>query len=154
MTRRRSERPYKAQVGALPVRRSAAGAEVLLVTSRETRRWIIPKGWPMKGRKDHEAAAQEAAEEAGVTGKVGKHPIGAYTYQKRLANRVEPCLVMVYLLEVEAQLADWRERDERKRQWFPALQAAEVVAQPKLASMILALSRPRMALMSEVPAAG
>ena len=154
MTSRRSERPYKAQVGALPVRHSASGAEVLLVTSRETRRWIIPKGWPMKGRKDHEAAAQEAAEEAGVTGKVGKHPIGAYTYLKRHANRVEPCLVMVYLLEVEAQFADWRERDERKRQWFPALQAAEIVSPPKLASMILALGRPRVALLSEAPAAG
>lgn len=154
MSRRRSERPYKAQVGALPVRHGADGAEVLLVTSRETRRWIIPKGWPMKGRKDHEAAAQEAAEEAGVTGKVGKHPIGAYTYQKRLADRVEPCLVMVYLLEVDAQLADWREREERKRQWFTLLQAAEIVSPPKLASMILALGRQRMGLLSEAPAAG
>ena len=153
MNNRRDERHYKAQVGALPIRRSVAGPEVLLVTSRETRRWIIPKGWPMKGRKDHEAAAQEAAEEAGVTGRVGKHPIGAYTYSKRLANRVEPCRVMVYVLEVDGQLTDWRERGQRKRRWFPATQAAEVVSQPKLASMILALGRPRLALTGEAPAA-
>ncbi|MCX8256382.1 NUDIX hydrolase (fragment) [Beijerinckiaceae bacterium RH AL1] len=153
MSNRQDERRYKAQVGALPIRRSAAGPEVLLVTSRETRRWIIPKGWPMKGRKDHEAAAQEAAEEAGVIGKVSKHPIGAYTYQKRLANRLEPCRVMVYVLEVEGQLADWRERKERKRQWFPALEAAEAVAQPKLASMIRALCRPRTMLAGAADAA-
>ena len=139
MTQARNEYQYLAQVGALPVRRSRDGTEVLLVTSRETRRWIIPKGWPMKGRKDHEAAALEAAEEAGVTGRVRKHPIGAYTYQKRLAHRVAPCRVMVYLLEVESQLASWRERDQRKRQWFPLGQAADVVSEPKLASLILAL---------------
>ena len=68
-----------AQVAALPVKGKPGKYRVLLVTSRETRRWIIPKGWPMKGRKDHEAAAQEALEEAGVTGHVHKHPMGAYT---------------------------------------------------------------------------
>ena len=151
MTQRRGEQHYRAQVGALPVRRNHDGTEVLLVTSRETRRWIIPKGWPMKGRKDHEAAAREAAEEAGVTGKVRKHPIGAYTYQKRLANRVELCRVMVYLLEVESQLSSWSERDQRKRQWFSLGQAADVVSEPKLASLILALGRPRLALTTGMP---
>lgn len=151
MTQRRGEQHFKAQVGALPVRRSHDGTEVLLVTSRETRRWIIPKGWPMKGRKDHEAAAREAAEEAGVTGKVRKHPIGAYTYPKRLVDRVEPCRVMVYLLEVESQLSTWREHDQRKRQWFPLGQAAQVVDEPKLASLILTLGQPRIALTAAAP---
>lgn len=133
------EQPYRAQVAALPVRPSPQGIEVLLITSRETRRWVIPKGWPMKGRKDHEAAAQEALEEAGVLGKVRKQPIGAYTYQKRLIDRVEPCRVMVYLLQVDKELSRWRERDQRKREWFPQAEAAERVSEPKLATLILSL---------------
>jgi 8-oxo-dGTP pyrophosphatase MutT (NUDIX family) len=133
------ERRHRAQVAALPVRLAADGIGVLLVTSRETRRWIIPKGWPMKGRKDHQAAAQEALEEAGVAGRIGKHPIGAYTYQKRLGQRVEPFRVMVYLLTVETQLDTWRERDQRKRRWFAPAEAAARVKEPALAAMILGL---------------
>lgn len=137
------EQAYKAQVAALPVRPGQGGLEVLLITTRETRRWVIPKGWPMKGRKDHQAAAQEALEEAGVAGKIRKRPIGAFTYQKRLIDRVEPCRVMVYLLEVEKQLASWRERDQRKRKWFSQQEAAERISEPGLATMILSLDTPR-----------
>lgn len=133
------EQPYRAQVAALPVRPTPEGIEVLLITSRETRRWLIPKGWPMKGRKDYQAAAREALEEAGVEGKVRKQPIGAYTYQKRLTDRVEPCRVMVYLLQVEKELSRWPEWDQRKREWFTQAEAAERVSEPKLATMILAL---------------
>jgi 8-oxo-dGTP pyrophosphatase MutT (NUDIX family) len=64
------------QYAALPFRRRAgAGTEVMLVTSRRTRRWIIPRGWPMRRRTPHAAAAREALEEAGVVGRVGKKPI-------------------------------------------------------------------------------
>ena len=125
-----SDHAYRAQVAALPTRSGLGGTlEVLLISSRETRRWIIPKGWPMKGRKDHEAAAQEALEEAGVAGKVRKHPIGAYTYQKRLNDRMQPCRVMVYRLDVEKQLKAWPEKDQRERRWFPAAEAAELVTE-------------------------
>lgn len=147
MTQTRTGPRYRAQVAALPFRLADGIAQVLLVTSRESRRWIIPKGWPMKGRKDHEAAAREAAEEAGVTGRIRKRPIGAYTYQKRLADAVEPCRVMVYLLEVERELSTWRERDQRQRRWFAWSEAAELVSEPRLALMILSLGRPRVALM-------
>ncbi len=136
---------YRAQVAALPIRRGANGTEVLLVTSRESHRWIIPKGWPEKGLKDHEAAAREALEEAGVVGKVRKRPLGAYTYDKRHETGVEPCRVMVYVLEVETLLLTWRERDERKRQWFEAADAAELVSEPGLASMIAASGQTRRA---------
>jgi 8-oxo-dGTP pyrophosphatase MutT (NUDIX family) len=72
------------QVAALPVVVGDDGiARVLLLTSRKTKRWVIPKGWPMKGLKPHEAAAQEAFEEAGLSGKIGKKRIGRYTYFKR-----------------------------------------------------------------------
>src|ERR1700761_2252507 len=75
------------QYAALPWRhRHGEELEILLATSRETRRWVIPKGWPMKNRKPHAAAAQEAFEEAGVSGRVMKRSIGRYNYVKRLKN--------------------------------------------------------------------
>ena len=132
--------PHRAQVAALPVRRGPSGPEIMLITSRESRRWIVPKGWPMKGRKDHEAAAQEAFEEAGLEGRIHKRPIGAYTYDKRTDQAVEPCRVMVYRLDVESEHSSWRERGQRERRWFPAADAAMQVAEPRLASMILAVA--------------
>lgn len=77
---------YKAQVVALPVKGKPGDYQVMLVTSRETRRWIMPKGWPMKGRKDHEAAAREALEEAGVSGHIHRHPMGAYASVRIVAS--------------------------------------------------------------------
>ena len=101
-----SEREPRRQVGALPFRREGDGSyTVLLVTSRESRRWVIPKGWPMKGRKPYEAAAREAYEEAGVIGHVGKRPLGFYLYDKSLKNRDSVlCQVKVFPLEVRKQL--------------------------------------------------
>ena len=133
--------PFRPQVAALPVRSRPGGSEVMLITSRETRRWIVPKGWPMKGRKDHEAAAQEAYEEAGITGRVGKHPIGAYTYRKRTGKSFEACRVMVYRLDVEDEAPDWLENGQRARQWFALPDAAKAVSEPGLANMILAVDR-------------
>lgn len=146
MAKQKTEQAFRAQVAALPVRKSAAGTEVLLITSRETRRWIIPKGWPMKGRKDAQAAAQEALEEAGVRGKVHKRPIGAYTYQKRLTGSVEACRVMVYVLEVDKLLASWKEKDQRRREWFSPASAADKVSEPQLATIILSIAKPRLGL--------
>ena len=88
-----------AQVAALPLKVGDDGImRVLFLTSRETRRWVIPKGWPMKGRKPHEAAAQEALEEAGVIGQAAKKPIGTYTYFKRREAHFDVCRVDVYVL--------------------------------------------------------
>ena len=125
-----------AQVAALPVKGKPGNYRVLLVTSRETQRWIIPKGWPMKGRKDHQAAAREAAEEAGVTGRIHKHPMGAYTYDKRLSDGVEPVRVMVYLLEVEKESAKWLEKDQRRREWVSTAEAATRVEEDGLTEII------------------
>lgn len=132
---------HLAQVAALPVRRAGDGLEVLLVTSRETHRWIVPKGWPMKGRKDHDAAAREALEEAGVRGKIHKRPLGSYVYGKRLAEGVEMCRVMVYRLDVEEECASWPEGDERDRQWLGVREAASRVEEPGLATIIRSLDR-------------
>ena len=127
---------YK-QVGALPVRRDANGSlRVLLVTSRETRRWIIPKGWPMKGRADQHAAALEAREEAGVVGTIAKRPIGSFSYWKRRFAQVDLCVVDVYVLDVEKQLKTWRERKQRNCGWYAPEEAAALVREPELAALI------------------
>lgn len=131
-----------AQIAALPIRYTENGSvEVLLITSRETRRWVIPKGWPMKGLKDHKAAAREAEEEAGLLGRIGKDPIGSYTYWKRRSDHFELCDVAVYLFIVEGQLKKWREQNERQLQWFSPEDAAERVDEPGLGDLISNLDR-------------
>ncbi|MGI3903728.1 MAG: NUDIX hydrolase [Janthinobacterium lividum] len=118
----------KKQVAALPVRVDANGqTHVLLITSRETNRLIVPKGWPMKGRKDHRAAAIEAQEEAGVIGRVHKKSIGSYTYWKRRADHFDLCRVKVFILEVQRQLPAWREKGQRHTAWMPVRDASELV---------------------------
>jgi 8-oxo-dGTP pyrophosphatase MutT (NUDIX family) len=129
--------PELTQIAALPFRSSGKGMiDVLLVTSRETGRWIIPKGWPMKGKKPHKAAAQEALEEAGVEGSIAKSPVGHYTYWKRKADHFVLCRVEVFALKVEKQLADWREKDQRQTRWVPYHEAADLVVEPALADLI------------------
>lgn len=126
------------QVGALPFRFGRDGKpKILLVTSRESRRWVIPKGWPMKGRKPFEAAAREAYEEAGLRGAIGKRPIGHYLYQKRLKNLdAVLCQVKVFPLEVRKQLKHFPEENQRDLRWFSPADAAEAVSEPGLAALI------------------
>ena len=125
------------QVAALPYRKTAAGEiEVLLITSRETGRFIIPKGWPMKRLGDPDAAAREAYEEAGVTGKVKRKPIGAYSYWKRLAREFELLTVDVYLLEVREQREEWPEKGSRRLGWLKQKDAAALVDEPGLRTLI------------------
>ena len=131
---------FRHQVGALPVRETAEGLEVCLVTTRETRRWTIPKGWPMPGRKDREAAAIEALEEAGLVGKSRHKPLGAFLYWKRLPDHLELVRVKVFRLDVARQLDTWKESAERQVAWFGIAAAAEAVSEPGLAAMIGALA--------------
>ncbi|MGA0602579.1 NUDIX hydrolase [Caulobacter sp. KR2-114] len=130
------------QYAALPYRPTGDGdVDVLLITSRETRRWVIPKGWPMKGRKPHQVAAIEARQEAGVTGKVEKTPLGEYVYVKRLKNGAPlDCTVQVYPLRVVRQRQTWREKGQRTGHWFSAEEAAELVDEPSLRGLILAFA--------------
>lgn len=128
------------QIAALPFRMGAEGRpEVLLVTSRETGRWIVPKGWPMKNLKPHEAAAQEAYEEAGVRGAISKQAIGRYVYWKRKSNHFILCHVDVFPLRVTEQLATWREKGQRETRWFTPEDAAYHILEPDLAALILRL---------------
>lgn len=131
----------RVQVGALPLRQAADGSiEILLVTSRETQRWVVPKGWPVKSMKDHDAAAREAYEEAGVVGKVEKKSSGSYTYWKRLPDHFTLCDVKLYKLMVERQLATWPEQGQRRQQWFKPADAADLVDEPELRSVIRELA--------------
>ncbi len=126
------------QVGALPIRKlRGGGLEVLLVSSRETGRWVIPKGWPAKRLSDAKAAAREARQEAGVTGKISELPIGGYRYRKRMPGGLVRVIdVDVYVLRVKKQRKSWREKRERKRVWFPQDEAAKKVREPRLRALI------------------
>lgn len=127
----------RAQIAAMPVRRLPNGRlEVMLVTSRTTRRWIVPKGWPIKGLSAPEAAAREAYEEAGVVGRIVKEPAGRYTYWKRKSDHFVLCEVTLYLLEVERQLPVWAEQGQRESRWFSPEDAADLVDEPELATAI------------------
>jgi 8-oxo-dGTP pyrophosphatase MutT (NUDIX family) len=128
------------QIAALPYRRedgASAPVSILLVTSRETKRWVIPKGNPMAGLPPHAAAAVEAEEEAGVRGAVCPTPLGSYHYEKRLRDGASLMLeVDVFPLAVAEELPSWKEKDERERRWFSRLEAAEAVEEPDLAALI------------------
>lgn len=137
-------RPPKQQYAALCYRQDPADhhVEVLLVTSRGTGRWIIPKGWPMEDKPAHGVAAQEAYEEAGVRGHVSKQPIGYYDYDKVLKDDFAiGCRVQVHPLAVENFADDYPEIGQRKSRWFPYETAAEQVREPLLKSLILDFGR-------------
>ena len=121
-------------------RRSDRETEVLLITSRDTGRWIIPKGWPMDGKTHCEAASIEACEEAGVRGKVEKNPFGYYSYLKKLnGGKSILCVVAVFLIEVMAMKKKFREKGQRTLVWLPFNEAAARVEEPELKGLLLKL---------------
>ncbi len=132
------DREPRGQSAALPWRFGSDGeVEVLLITSRETRRWVIPKGWPMKGLKSPECAAREAYEEAGLEGEIRKKKLGVFHYEKRLrSGRVQPVKVSVYALKVTGQHETWPEQGQRDFLWCPAADAALQVDEPELRILI------------------
>ena len=128
-------RPPALQVGALCVQQDSG--RVLLVTSRGTGRWIIPKGWPMTGRSAAGAALREAWEEAGVRGDPQEKPVGQYAYDKRQGRGLSiPINVQVYLIRVTALDDDFPEAGERQRQWFTPAQAADLVDETGLKTLL------------------
>lgn len=131
---------FEQQYAALCFRYASNGkdAEILLVTSRDSGRWIIPKGWPMKRKEPHEAAEIEAWEEAGVRGRARKKPVGRYTYLKMLDNGdVTPCIVDVFQIEVTEVDGKFKERGERRIDWVSPVEAARRVREIELKSLIV-----------------
>ncbi len=132
------------QVGALPYRMAGTDHSILLVTSRQTGRWVVPKGNMIVGKTPHEAAAIEAEEEAGVRGRISPLPIGRFDYVKQLPDGSSiPAQVMLFPLAVEAELASWKEKDQRRRQWFTAVEAALAVDEVGLGELIHQFSEGR-----------
>lgn len=131
-------RPKRLQVAALCYKEADGQREVLLVTSRDTGRWIIPKGWPITGKDAPEAALQEAWEEAGVRkGKVTGAALGHYDYDKELKSGLPVAVeTLVFPVEVKEMSDSFPERGERKRKWVSALEAANMVREPQLREML------------------
>ena len=120
--------------------------EVLLVTSLNSKRWILPKGWPEPELGPADNAAREAFEEAGVMGKISPEPIGSYHYLKEKKDGGGiPCSVEVFALEVTKQLDDWPEKSSRQLAWLPLDQAAARVVEPSLRQMIKDFRKPQSA---------
>ncbi|WP_221288705.1 NUDIX hydrolase [Amaricoccus macauensis] len=145
--------PPRLQVGALCWRRSRKGLRILLITSRDTGRWVIPKGWPMRNRTEAGAAAREAWEEAGLRGQISAVSIGVYTYRKRTPHSVFlPCVVRVYPLEAREMLQKFPEIGQRRARWFSPEKAARRVAEHELAALIRAFDPDAWATASPGPA--
>ena len=126
------------QAAALPYRQEK-GLEVLLVSSLDTGRWIVPKGWPMKGCSNFEAARREAYEEAGVKGEIASEPAGSFHYNKRKRNgAVWRCLVEVFPMEVKSRSRSWPEKAARKTRWCAWREAADLVNDTGLGDIIRA----------------
>jgi 8-oxo-dGTP pyrophosphatase MutT (NUDIX family) len=129
------------QVAALPWRKGAEGVEVMLITSRGTGRWVLPKGWPEGEEQLCEAAAREAAEEAGLGGVVAPQALGSYHYDKlRRSGETLYCEVKVFPLEVADVAEKWRERRQRQRAWMRPEEAATKVHEPELAAILAAFA--------------
>lgn len=125
------------QSAALCWRMHRGNIEVLLVTSRDTGRWVLPKGWPMDGRSAAGSAEVEAWEEAGVKGRIQEEPIGYFGYDKLLPRGATlPCFVSVHAMRVEELAHRFPERKQRSRKWFGAAKAARKVAEPELRALL------------------
>lgn len=142
------------QIAALPVHWDKTGKlRVLMVTSRDSGRWVMPKGWTMDGKKPWQAAKIEALEEAGALGFIADKPIGFYHYDKRLTRRTKVrCRVEVYPMVVDKLKRRWKEKKERTRHWFSLKKAAKLVDEKDLAKLLrdLAEEPEKIAAMEEL----
>jgi 8-oxo-dGTP pyrophosphatase MutT (NUDIX family) len=128
----------RTQFAALCYRTRADKVQILLVTSRGTKRWIVPKGWPMEGKTPAASAVQEAWEEAGVTGRADGNCLGVYSYEKAIGEGDGlPCLAMLYPVAVKTLAKKFPEVGQRRRRWVSRKKAAQLVAEPELSRLIL-----------------
>lgn len=136
------------QVAALPWRREADGSlSILLITSRSNGKWMLPKGWPIKGLNEANSARQEALEEAGVEGEVGEHAIGSYHYSKLFSDGSSvPGQAVIFPLAVTRERKGWKEKGQRRRRWMSPREAADSVHEPDLARFLANLAAGRVIL--------
>ena len=125
------------QYGVVPLRLDGDTIRVLLVTSRETRRWVVPRGNPIRDLSPAESAAQEAFEEAGVRGALSPTPLGSYRYDKRRkSGAIVATEVQLFALAVLEELESWPEQGQRERRWFRREEASEAVDEPELKQLL------------------
>ena len=135
------------QYGAVPFRKRNGTIEVLLITSRRSKRWIIPKGWAKNTPR--QTAKAEAFEESGVKGKVARHALGAIEYRKKIGRRrTVRCRLEVFPLAVKSRKKKWPERGQRQRCWFKLSAASKQCSDPALGRLIRVFAR-RMRRRSE-----
>ena len=129
------------QAGVIAYRIRRGEVQVLLMTSRDTGRWIIPKGNIKPGASPSKAAVQEAFEEAGIKGTiVSSTPFGMYTYYKKVGSgEVRAAAVEVFLLQVKEQLKKWPEKGERKLAWVSAKKAVGLIEEPGVVPLLIRL---------------
>lgn len=128
---------HQIQYGVLPWRMMGGILQILLITTRNTRRWIVPKGWPVEGKSPREACVLEAMEEAGVEGTVSRRALGWFHYDKlRKSGEILPCKVQVFAMEVTRQHDDWPEKALRSMRWVTPAQALVHVGEPGLRQII------------------
>ena len=135
------------QFAALPFRHLGDGTlQVMLLTSRGTGRWVIPKGWPMRRgvkRTPAASAAREAYEEAGLKGRIERKAVGSYSYEKRPEQGASFSVrVAVFRLEVKRQVKTWPEKGQRQTLWCFPEQAAAMVDEPELAALLRGIAGP------------
>ena len=133
------KRDVRTQFGALCWRRHKGELQILLVTSRRSKRWILPKGGPVDGATPSGAAQAEALEEAGAVGKAKTNCLGIFSYTKEISDESQlPCVVAIFPLKVKKLEDDWPEKADRERKWFTQKKAANMVMEPELAAIIRA----------------
>jgi len=125
---------YYSQSAVIPYRHSLNFSEILMITSRKKKRWVIPKGVIEPELSPPDSAAKEALEEAGVEGLVSNSPIGHYQYDKWGST----CSVQVYVMHVEKVLDDWLE-SYRDREWVSLEIAIERVTEQQLKDILQGL---------------
>lgn len=129
------------QAGVIAYRVAGGRMKILLITSRDTKRWIIPKGNIEPGKTAVEAAKMEAYEEAGLRGEVTSDlPLGFYMYFKRKNDGTQvPVSVEVYLLRVDKELKKWPEKGQRKLRWYPLAEAVQKIEEPAVVPLLTRL---------------
>lgn len=136
------------QYGALCYKLTRKGVQVLLVTSRDTGRWLLPKGWPIDGLTPALSAAREARDEGGVKGVVREECIGLVRYNKLMPDQTAiACIIAIFPLRVQNLARRYREMNQRQRKWLTPEQAAALVQEPDAAALFLAFSAHPLARM-------
>ncbi len=132
-------------MAALPWRVASGRLEFLLVTSRISQHWLIPKGWPMPGKSDRDSALQEAFEEAGIRGVGSRHALGRYSFQKALHDGSEmACIMSVFGMSEVAELDSWPEMEQRERRWVPQFEATEMIFDWNLTRFLADITQKRL----------